>query len=263
MAMIAAGIDIGSVSAKAVWKSGDEIFYHMIPTSWNLQETERKLLTEIMEKNGGLKKSDFIVATGYGRVRCQMADKTLTEIQCHARGVRFFYPEARTILDIGGQDSKVICLDETGSVCDFVMNDKCAAGTGRFLEIMAQRLEEKPEDFSLLAERSLKPAAVTSMCTVFAESEIIGLLAQGVCKEDIAAGLYRAIADRAAAMIDKMPASVSLVFTGGLSRHGHLSVELERRLAKPVIVAENGVFTGALGAALAAEEYAKRKGLGG
>lgn len=263
MVMIVAGIDIGSVSAKVVWKSGNEIFYHMMPTSWNLQETEKKLLAGIREKSGRAAKPDFIIATGYGRVRCQLADKTLTEIQCHARGVRFFYPDAGKIIDIGGQDSKVIGLDAAGNVCDFVMNDKCAAGTGRFLEVMAQRLDEKLEDFSCLAEMSQAPAAVTSMCTVFAESEIIGLLARGICKEDVAAGLYQAIATRTAALTDKIAGGSPLIFTGGLSRHRYLQMELERKLGQPVLVAEHGVFTGALGAALAAEEYGKRKGMDG
>jgi len=196
-----------------------------------------------------------IVATGYARRLLSAADTTITEITCHARGVRHLVPEARTIVEIGGQDSKLIWLEESGRVRDFAMNDRCAAGTGRFLEMVAERLEVELGRIGDLARRATHPAIISSMCVVFAETEIIGLLAGGTAPADIVAGVQAAIATRIVSMAGRRTAS-PVLFTGGVARIDGMDAALAEALHLPVAVAPHPQFTGALGAALLARERA-------
>ena len=200
-------------------------------------------------------KADRIVATGYGRRSIPFARKAVSEITAQAEGVTFLYPEVRGIIDIGGQDSKVI-LVENGKVADFQMNDKCAAGTGRFLEHTARALEASVEDLGRMALASRSPASISSMCTVFAESEVISLRAQGVPKEDMAAGLVESIARRIAAMARPMGLKEHAALVGGVAKNPAIKTSLERELGCPLYVPPEPQITAALGAALIARASA-------
>ncbi|MHC4946008.1 MAG: acyl-CoA dehydratase activase [Planctomycetota bacterium] len=192
-----------------------------------------------------------IVSTGYGRNLLEFANRQVTEITCHAEGVRHQEPATRTIVEIGGQDSKVVRMDETGMVQDFIMNDRCAAGTGRFLEVVAERLGIRLGELGSLVEKSENPATISSMCVVFAETEIIGLLASGISREDIIAGVQNAVASRVAALVGRN-ANEPILFTGGVPLVPGMREAMERALNKPVTSAKDPQFTGALGAALLA-----------
>lgn len=252
------GIDIGSVGTKGVLMRGQEWIDRMVvPTGWQPAETGGEVCRNLMEKNG-LESSDIArrVATGYGRNAVE-ADGRVTEISCHAVGARFLFGEVRTILDIGGQDSKTISLDRDGNVNNFLMNDKCAAGTGRFLQNMAVMLGCTLEDFSHLPTDK-KPHPISSMCTVFAESEVVGQLARGVDRDVLSLGLLDAVAARSEGMLRRVGLNAPVVFTGGVSQSGNLVKLLEKRLKMDVSVSSDSQFAGALGAALMAQRQLKR-----
>ncbi len=192
-----------------------------------------------------------IVATGYGRAALAFAGEAITEITCHARGVRELTPEVGTVIDIGGQDSKAIWLDSRGAVRDFAMNDRCAAGTGRFLEVLADRLGVRVEDLGGQAARSTAPTPISSTCVVFAETEIVGLLASNSATHDIAAGVLKAIASRMASMLGRRAAS-PVVLTGGVARVTGMAERLSEAIGCPVRLSPDPEYTGALGAALLA-----------
>jgi predicted CoA-substrate-specific enzyme activase len=196
-----------------------------------------------------------IVATGYGRDRIADAHTTITEITCHARGIAHQKPDARTVIDIGGQDSKVLRLDTNGTVRDFMMNDRCAAGTGRFLEVVADRLNAPLTELGALADQATAPAHISSMCVVFAETEIIGLLAQGTKPANIVAGVQSAIATRIASMAGPRIAE-PVCFTGGVARIPGMDKALADTLGHAIAIAHQPQFTGAVGAALLASEQA-------
>lgn len=246
------GIDLGSMGTKAVLFDGSVRDRLMVPTGWNPRETGEQALREILARNG-IDPSDSppVVLTGYGRNSLKEAGSSVTEITCHAAGSAFLYPGAETVLDIGGQDSKVISLGKGGTVNEFLMNDKCAAGTGRFLQVMAALLEMELDDFSRLPE-DLVPQPISSMCTVFAESEVVSLLALGVDKNSLALGLLDSIANRASAMLQKLGGSGPVAFTGGVSRSRNLVRLLEKRLGRPVVTSPEAPFAGAIGAAVLA-----------
>jgi len=256
--MIYAGIDAGSRAIKIVLidANGSEI----IAKAQADQGIEQgKLACGLFEKTlagNGVGRSDVrrIVATGYGRNAIPIADTTITEITCHAVGVRHLVPGARTIIDIGGQDSKLVRLDGNGKVRDFAMNDRCAAGTGRFLEVVAERLSIPVGDLGAMASRSSSPAAISSMCVVFAETEIIGLLACGRSGEDIVAGVQNAIAARIVAMAGRS-VEPPVIFTGGVARISGMETALQTALSQPVAISPEPQMTGALGAALLARRH--------
>jgi predicted CoA-substrate-specific enzyme activase len=217
-----------------------------------------RLALELLERllhAHGLRRGDVraVIATGYGRKLVRAADSTVTEITCQARGVRHGAPEVRTIVDIGGQDSKLVRLKGDGAVADFVMNDRCAAGTGRFLEMLAAQLGTPFSELAPLVARSRVPAVISSMCVVFAESEIVGLLAAGVLPEDIVTGVQTAIATRIAAMTGRN-LSEPILFTGGVALVPGMGDALQRVLGRPVLIAPQPQLTCALGAALLAVE---------
>lgn len=196
-----------------------------------------------------------VVGTGYGRVNLPMADRTVTELTCHAKGAHYLNPEVRTVIDIGGQDSKVIHVDHEGNMIDFAMNDKCAAGTGRFLEVMTRALELTLEELGESALQARRPCAITNTCAVFAESEVISLLASGEAKVDIAAGLHRAIAQRVGNMARRLGVLSSVAFVGGVAKNAGVRKALEEFLEIRFVPTElDPQLNGALGAAVLARE---------
>jgi predicted CoA-substrate-specific enzyme activase len=253
-----AGIDAGSRAIKVVLIDANGA--GIIARAQADQGIEQgRLACALFEKtlaDAGIGRSDVrrIVATGYGRNAIDLADTTITEITCHAVGVRQFVPEARTIIDIGGQDSKLVRVDSNGKVRDFAMNDRCAAGTGRFLEVVAERLGVPVGELGTMASRSRDPAAISSMCVVFAETEIIGLLACGRPGEDIVAGVQNAIAARIVAMAGRSVES-PILFTGGVARISGMEAALQAALGQPVAISPEPQMTGALGAALLARRH--------
>jgi predicted CoA-substrate-specific enzyme activase len=260
--MIFAGIDIGSVSTKAVLINRREevLAFSLIPTSYDRRQSGAEVLKLALAESGK-KKGDikYTVSTGYGRRAFTPADKVLPEIVCHARGTRALLPAVRTIIDIGGQDSKVIQLDEAGLVTRFEMNDKCAAGTGRFLEVLTERILNLPiEELGPLSLKSRDPATLSSVCTVFAESEVLSLLSEHKAREDIAYGINRAIARRVIAMGagGQISFEEPIVFSGGVARNIGVVRAIEEELGKKVITPDEPQITAALGAAILAKEHA-------
>ena len=258
-----AGIDIGSVTTKAVIVNEREkiLAFSLIPTSYDRGKSGAEVLDlalgKIQKSDDGIK---YIVSTGYGRRAFTSSDKVLPEIVCHAKGTKFLFPAVRTIIDIGGQDSKVMELDEDGGVVRFEMNDKCAAGTGRFLEVLTERILNLPMDeLGPLALKSKQGCTLSSVCTVFAESEIISLLSEHKTKEDIAYGISRAIARRVIGMGAGGQISYNelIVFSGGVAKNIGVVKAIEEELGKEVMTPKEPQITAALGAALFAKEQAQ------
>ncbi|MGC7846894.1 acyl-CoA dehydratase activase [Desulforudis sp. 1088] len=251
---IVAGIDIGSLSAEAVIMGAKEILgYSIVPTGADSRKAAETALEKALASAGRSRDAiRFVVATGYGRANVPFADLQVTEITCHGRGAVYLFPGARTVIDIGGQDSKVIRLDERGTVVDFVMNDKCAAGTGRFLEVMARALETEVERLSEVAATAGRPAAISSMCTVFAESEVVSLIGQGSPRDEIARGLLESVAERTASMVHRVGLVPEVVMTGGVAKNSGVVRALAKRLGTVIHVPDEPQIVGALGAALVA-----------
>ncbi|MFX0057792.1 MAG: acyl-CoA dehydratase activase [Candidatus Hodarchaeota archaeon] len=250
------GIDIGSLATKIVLLNDGKLLDHKTERStYDFKKIGYNLFNELLEKHN-LKRTDiFVMSTGYGRNTVDFADDRVTEITAHAKGVQYFFPDAHSVIDIGGQDSKAIVMsNKTRNVIDFQMNDKCAAGTGRFLEVMAHALEVPIDQFGDLALRSNKPASISSTCTVFAESEVISLFASGASKQDIASGIHKSIARRVAGMAKRIGVSPQLVFCGGVAKNPAVKKYLEDELGFEIVSPELPQLTGAIGAALIAQE---------
>lgn len=255
--MITAGIDAGSRSTKVVlydWENSRIAACAIADQGVEQGRLAESLLVDCCEQSSiDRSRIHGIIATGYGRNMVGLAQTTITEITCHARGVWHLHPDVRTIVEIGGQDSKCIFLEDGGRVRDFSMNDRCAAGSGRFLEVVADRLGVTLEELAELSRHSSAPAIISSMCVVFAETEIIGLLAQGVAPSDIAAGVQDAIATRVGAMAGRNIVK-EVYFTGGVALQQGMVRALESNLSHPIKVPQMPQFTGALGAALLARK---------
>ena len=253
--MICAGIDAGSRATKVVLFDLEQsrILGSCIADQGMEQGRLAADLFELTCEKADVArgKIDGIVATGYGRNAVRFADTTITEITCHAQGVYHLTPEARTIIEIGGQDSKFIALEDSGRVRDFAMNDRCAAGSGRFLEVVAERLRVDLSTLGELSRNSQQPAIISNMCVVFAETEIVGLLAEGVPAANIAAGVQNAIALRVAALAGRS-VPPPLCFTGGVALQSGMVRALETALSCAVFVSPLPQYTGALGAAILA-----------
>jgi len=255
--MICAGIDAGSRTVKVVLIDAESL--QIVAQGLADQGVEQdKLASQLFRsvlKDAGVVRKNVAatVATGYGRNAVSIADTTITEITCHAVGVHRLVPDARTVIDIGGQDSKLLRLDGHGKVRDFAMNDRCAAGTGRFLEVTAARLGVELGALGRLAAKSRSPAAISSMCVVFAETEITGLLAAGTAREDIVAGVQAAIAARIVAMAGRS-VTAPVVFTGGVAMVSGMAAALQAALGQTITVSPEPQMTGALGAAILAAE---------
>ena len=253
---LAAGIDIGSITAKAaILRDGAFLGTKVIFTGYNAEGAGRRVFEELLEELG-LAPAEVgrIIATGYGRKSVAIADKVVTEITCHAAGARFLDPSVRSLIDIGGQDSKAVVMDGNGKVGNFTMNDKCAAGTGRFLEVMARALEADLDEFGELSLKAERPANISSLCTVFAESEVISLISKGETRENIIAGIHEAIASRVAAMANRIGLAAPVMMTGGVARNIGVVRALEKAIGMSVVVSPHAQVAGAIGAASLAQE---------
>ncbi|MCL4426642.1 MAG: acyl-CoA dehydratase activase [Firmicutes bacterium] len=253
------GVDIGSLTTKIVLldEGGKIVAQATRRSGYRGKETAERLLEDLLRERGlGREQIAKVAATGYGRITFP-ADREISEITCQARGINHLFRGVRTIIDIGGQDSKVIKILPSGRVGDFVMNDKCAAGTGRFLEVMSQALEVDLEELGRLAGLAEKAAAISSTCTVFAESEVVSYLAQGAERSDIIAGLCASVAARVAALVSRVGVEKEVLLTGGVARNQGVVRALQEKLGLALLIPPEPSITAALGAALFARDLAR------
>lgn len=254
-----AGIDSGSTSTDVVILDKEKkiVAGIVLPTGAGAAIGAERALSEAL-KEAKLNREDIdaLVTTGYGRTAIQEGDKSITEITCHAKGAHYLDPQVRTVVDIGGQDSKVIRIDENGAVENFVMNDKCAAGTGRFLEMMARTMEMDLDHMSQAGLTYKEDITISSMCTVFAESEVVSLIAQNKATDDIVHGLNKAVATKTAALAKRVGGKEKYMMTGGVSKNKGLVKTLEEKLGTSLVIHKDAQLCGALGAALFAAEMA-------
>ena len=252
-----AGIDSGSTSTDVVILDKDRNITASVimPTGAGAANGAERALEEAL-KQAGLEREDLdaVVTTGYGRTAISDGDKSITEITCHARGAHFLDPSVRTVVDIGGQDSKVIRLNEDGTVKNFVMNDKCAAGTGRFLEMMAKTMEISLDELSKVGLSYQEDITISSMCTVFAESEVVSLIAQNKPTDDIVHGLNKAVASKTASLVKRVGGEEAYMMTGGVAQNKGLVKTLEERLGTSLVISDKSQLCGAFGAALFAAD---------
>lgn len=251
------GIDSGSTSTNAVILDGDRniLSFAVVQTGVNLKESAKKAFNAALEK-AGLAEAQIerTVSTGYGRAGIGFGSRGITEITCHAKGAYFLNPRVRTVIDIGGQDSKVIRLDENGNVKDFAMNDKCAAGTGRFLEMMAQSLGITLEEMSVCALNWKEEIVISSMCSVFAQSEVVSLIASGKKLPDIVRGLNVSVASKVLTLGGRTGLEREYMMTGGVAKNAGVVWAIEEKVRVPISLPKEPEICGALGAALAAWE---------
>ena len=255
-----AGVDIGSVTTKAVIidQQRSLLDFSQTATTFDRNQCGVEVLMLVFDKTGiSSDEIKYIVSTGYGRRSFTLSNKNLPEIVCHAKGTKFLFPLAKTIIDIGGQDSKVIELNEEGHVNKFEMNDKCAAGTGRFLEVLTERILDLPlEELGTLSSNCKSPCTLSSVCTVFAESEIISYLSENKSKEDIVCGMNKAIAKRVINMgtAGLIRYGEPIIFSGGVAKNIGVTKAIGEELGKEVLTPYEPQITAALGAALFAAE---------
>jgi len=224
-------------------------------TGYNVDKAWRQVTEELLADRGiPFPTIEKIVSTGYGRNSVDAAHKAITEITCHAAGVHFLSPHICSIIDIGGQDSKSIVMNDTGKVKDFAMNDKCAAGTGRFLEVMARALQVDLDRFGEISLKADKPGRISSTCTVFAESEVISLISKGESRENIIAGIHESIANRISSMAVRIGVRRPLMMTGGVAKNSGVVRALEKKLGMQIEVSEMAQVMGAIGAAVLAQD---------
>ena len=251
------GIDIGSTASKAVlMKNGQEIVAKEVVFLGTGTEGAAKVIEKLFQASSlGWDDIEFTVATGYGRNTYSDADDQVSEISCHAKGAAFLHPSVKTVIDIGGQDAKVMKIGENGKMTNFLMNDKCAAGTGRFLEVMSRVLNIPIEEFSERSKQSTKRVEISSTCTVFAETEVISYLANAVSREDILAGVHRSIANRVAALAHRIGVEDEVLLTGGVAHDEGIITALEEVLKTKVYKNEYCQLNGAIGAAIYAFQF--------
>lgn len=257
--MYTMGLDIGSTTSKGVIiKDGKEIVASVLVPVGTGTSGPLKLIKELKEKSNLTEKDiEKTVVTGYGRIQYKDADKQISELSCHAKGVAFLIPGARTIIDIGGQDAKAMKLNDKGKLINFIMNDKCAAGTGRFLDVMAGGLETDVSKLGEISEKSTKEVSISSTCTVFAESEVISHLSANAKKEDIVAGIHTSVVRRVSTLAMRVGIEDQVVMVGGVARNKGIVKAMEKELGHDIKVPELAQLTGALGAAIYAFEETK------
>ena len=261
MSIFPMGIDVGSTASKCViLKDGKDIVAKSLVPVGTGTSGPARAIAEVLESAGMQREEmDFVLATGYGRNSLDgLADMQMSELSCHARGATFLFPEVRTVIDIGGQDVKVIEI-ENGMMRNFVMNDKCAAGTGRFLDVMARVLEVKVEELGMLGDRSTKDVGISSTCTVFAESEVISQLAAGTDKCDIINGIHKSVAGRVGGLCNRVGVRDMVVMTGGVAQNHGIVKALQAQLQHEIHTSPLTQYNGALGAALFAYNKALKK----
>jgi len=255
--VITAGIDIGSSTSKVViLEDNRTLSYSIIPTGAESAGSAQRAMDEALRgtEHLSLKDIGWVIATGYGRVIAPFANETVTEISCHARGANWLFPSVRTVLDMGGQDCKAIRCDDKGKLLNFAMNDKCAAGTGRFLEVMADVMELPLEDIGELSLQAVEEIRINSTCTVFGKSEVTSLIRQGKDKPDILAGLHVAILHRVYTLLRKVGVEPDLAITGGIAKNIGVVKRLAERVGLNIRLPEEPQIVGALGAALFARD---------
>lgn len=246
------GIDVGSTASKCViLKDGKEIISKSLISVGTGTTGPARAIEAVLEECN-LRKEDmnYILATGYGRNSIEGIDSEMSELSCHARAAYFLFPNVRTVIDIGGQDAKVLRISDRGMLENFAMNDKCAAGTGRFLDVMARIIEVKVDDLENLSAQSTKVVNISSTCTVFAESEVISQLAHNSNVCDIVRGIHRSVAGRVAGLAKRVGVEDTVVMTGGVARNNGVVTALEEELDKKIHVSPLAQYNGALGAAL-------------
>ncbi len=251
-----AGVDIGSTMSKVAIIDDEQNLRAAVvgPTGAEHRRKANQVMIEALGQAGiPLETVGYIVATGYGRLNVPFADQQVTEITCHARGVMTLFPEAQSIIDIGGQDSKALRVGNH-KVLDFTTNDKCAAGTGRFLEVIAETLDLPLSDMSQISLKSSRPVQITSICTIFAQQEVIRYLSEGTDLADVLAGMHDATASRVVRMARRIGVLPPVVFTGGVALNPAMVKAMEDNLGFPVLVPSNPLITGALGAAVIARD---------
>lgn len=249
------GIDIGSTASKVcILEEGQDTVFEVLPTGWNSKITAG-IIREDLEKKYGDIDDSRIVATGYGRISVEYADNVITEITCHGVGGYNMIGRDCSIIDIGGQDTKYINV-EGGKPVDFLMNDKCAAGTGKFIEVMANRLGLTIEELFELAEIG-DPIAISSLCTVFAESEVINYMGEGRSREDLAAGVIDSVALKVATLVQRKELQDTIIITGGFSSNEFFASLLSKKLGRTALAMPDGRYAGAYGAALLARQKDK------
>ena len=255
--MIVAGCDVGSLTGKAViLKDGSILSYGIVPTTPKPERTARNAMDKAL-KNGNLTLEDieFIVGTGYGRVKIPFANKEISELTCHGKGAHSFVPTVRTIIDVGGQDCKVIKVNKDGKILDFAMNDKCAAGTGRFLEVMAKTLELKLEELGPISLQAKNQAKITAQCSVFAETEVVSLMADDTEVPDIVAGIHDTIASRIMTLVYRVGLEEDITISGGVAKNIGVVTFLENKMGlKTKKLPVDPQIIGAIGAALLEKE---------
>ena len=255
--MYFAGVDIGSTMTKVVVVDGDGGICSRVigPTGAEHRRLANKVMEQALKESGvSFDEIEYVVATGYGRFNVPFADREITELTCHAWGVASLFPGVRTAIDIGGQDAKGLKING-GKLVDFVMNDKCAAGTGRFLEVIADALGIRFEDLGEVSLQSGRVVAISSTCTVFAQQEVVARLSEGVPIEDVLAGVNDAIAQRVVNMVRRLRVEPDVVFTGGVAMNVGVVKAVKERLGCEVFVPEQPLLSGALGAALLGRKY--------
>lgn len=261
MSIFTMGIDVGSTASKCViLEDGEKIVAKSVISVGTGTSGPSRAISSALEEAGfkDMSELDEIVATGYGRNSLEGVNTQMSELSCHAKGAHFLFPRVRTIIDIGGQDSKALKISETGMLENFVMNDKCAAGTGRFLDVIAKVLEISLEDLEVLDEKSTQEVSISSTCTVFAESEVISQLAKGTKIEDIIKGIHTAIASRVGSLAKRVGIQDDVVMTGGVALNKGMVRALERNLGFKINTSEYCQLNGAIGAALFAYQKASK-----
>lgn len=250
--MLTLGIDIGSTTSKAVIiEDGKKIVAkNIIPVGTGTRGPDEVFQSVLAQSEVSQKQIDRIVATGYGRMKFKLADRELSEISCHGKGVRFLIPDVRTIIDIGGQDAKVLQLNDRGILENFIMNDKCAAGTGRFLDVMAGVLDIDINNMGTRSLQAKKPVSISSTCTVFAESEVISRLSNGENIDDIIAGIHRSVAKKVGSLAIRLGYTDHVAMSGGVARNIGVVKAMEEELKCPIAVHPDCQLAGAIGAAL-------------
>ncbi len=252
--MNVAGIDIGSITAKAAFLADGRILGTKVTfTGYNSEQAGKTVFEDLLEElNMDVSSIHRVVSTGYGRNSVKFADKAITEIICHGTGAYYLSPHVRSVIDVGGQDSKVIVIGPDGNVRDFVMNDKCAAGTGRFLEVMARALKVDLDNFGAISLKADKSLKISSICTVFTESEVVSLISKGESRENIIAGIHESVASRVSSLANRVGVIGPIMMTGGVARNIGVVKALEKKLGMPIEVSKFAQVNGAIGAAVMA-----------
>jgi predicted CoA-substrate-specific enzyme activase len=254
-----AGIDVGSTMTKVVILNKGVVASVIGPTGPEQRRLANRVMEEALSKAAlSFQTITYIVSTGYGRINVPFADKQFTEITCHAKGIISLFPKAKTVIDIGGQDVKGIKIDAAGKIVDFVMNDKCAAGSGRFIEVIADTLGVPLEKVGDLSLQSKHPAKISNICTIWAQQEVAASLAQGIPISDLLAGVHQSLADRISRMVNRLRVEDVVIVTGGGAKNRGLLKALSEQLGHEVLVPDEPLITGALGAALMGKEIVKQ-----